>query len=92
MTPTERTYDQLRDDLDHLEKFIKMNRAPLADRGILTPILAMTSRAEAKLDAHVLLPLPGRGRLDNAHRIMTRAWLRINAKAITGQEIGSQRS
>lgn len=88
---TQRTHEQLTEDLRQLNDFLRENRHELTERGILTPLLAMASRAEAKLDADKLLPVPGADRRGDAYRLIARAWMRINSKAITGKEYHPQR-
>jgi hypothetical protein len=86
---TTRTYDELRADLNYLNQFMRINHTILEKKGIYTDLLALSSKAEAKLDAYKLFPIdPYRNRLDGAHRYMTRAWLKIQGPMMTDAEIG----
>lgn len=86
---TSRTHEQLTEDLRALKQFITDNLAELQRRGILDSLISITSRAEAKLDAHVLFPLNPGDRLGDVYRLITRAWIRINAQATAGEEVAS---
>ena len=76
---TTRTYEELRQDLAELKDHTQANLPLLSKTGQLDSILALTSRAEAKLDAHALWPKNPGDRLGDAYKLITRAWLRINS-------------
>ena len=88
MTTFVRTYEQLQEDLAHLQTHIEAHRQEFEQRGIIDDLRALSSRAEARLDCHGLFPPdPWEDRLKTAYDLMSRAWMRIQSRAISGEEL-----